>query len=229
MMARSLNKTVAVGLIFLTASLVPLGSASATTSKPSTGVTFRAVLCFAPLAPAKPPFSKLAALPECKPKYQLTAKNIGVNPDNSASGFTSKNVKPDPRFLNFPDSSSAVHSLTSNLLLSGLNKSSKQRYVVGPARITSSSIKSAKAVKQSGQWVVTYVLTSKGSAKFDGLAKSQFHAYIAIVANGEVYSAPLMQPTSAHFSSFAGHGEVSGGFTKSQAQSLAQQMVTPNS
>ena len=84
-------------------------------------------------------------------------------------------------------------------------------------------------MKQSGQWVVTYVLTSKGSARFDALAKSQFHAYIAIVASGEVYSAPLMQPTSRHFSSFAGRGEVSGGFTKSQAQALAQQMVTPNS
>jgi len=219
-------------LIFLATSAGSTVAASASTKKPpapSTGVTFRAVLCFAPLAPAKPPFSELAALPECKPKYQLTAKNIGVNPDNSASGFTSKNVKPDPRFLNFPDSTKAVHQLMSNLLLSGLNASAKERYVVGPARLTSSSIKSAKAVKQSGQWVVTYTLTTKGSASFDALAKSQFHAYIAIVANGEVYSAPLMQPTSTHFSTFAGKGEVSGNFTKAQAQALAKQMLTPNS
>jgi hypothetical protein len=220
---------IAAGLIFLTTLLVPTVATSASTAKPSAGVTFRAVLCFAPLAPAKPPFSKSAALPECRPKYRLTAKNLGVNPNNSASGFTAKNVKPDPRFQNFPDSSSAVHRLTSDLLLSGVMGNRSQRFVLGPARLTSSSIKSAKAVKQSGQWVVTYQLTAAGGVAFDTFAKSQFHTFIAIVANGEVYSAPLMQPNQSHFSSFAGRGEVTGNFTKSQAQTLAQQMLTPNS
>jgi len=49
------------------------------------------------------------------------------------------------------------------------------------------------------------------------------------VANGEVYSAPLMQPTQTHFSTFARSGEISGSFTKAQAQYLAQQMVATKS
>jgi hypothetical protein len=218
-----------VCLIFFTAWLVPAAAASASTKKPLAGVTFRAVLCFAPLAPTTHLFSKSAALPECRPKFRLTAKNLGVNPDNSASGFKANTIEPDLRFRNFPDSSSAVHTFTSDLLLSGLNGHRNERFVLGPARVTSSSIESAKAVKQSGEWVVTYKLTSAGSSAFGALAKSQFHAYIAIVANGEVYSAPLVQPTSSHFISFGSSGEVAGSFTKSQAQALAKQMVTPNS
>ncbi len=202
---------------------------SASTTKPFDGVTFRAVLCFAPLPPATHTFSKAAALPDCRPVYRLTAQNLGVHPNNSAAGFKSKTVKPDPRFRNFPDSSNAVHSLTSYLLLSGINGTGTERYALGPARVTSSSIKSAKAVKQSGQWFVKYQLTPAGSAAFDALAKSQFHALIAIVANGEVYSAPIMQPTQTHFTSFGGSGEVSGNFTKSQARTLAKEMLTPNS
>ena len=227
--ARQRSKIVTVCLLFLTTWLVPMVATSASTTEHSKGVTFRAVLCFAPLPPATPLFSQSAALPECKPSNRLTAKNLGVNPNDSAKGFKMKTIKPDPRFRKFPDSSRAVQSLTSDLLLSGIKGFGAERFVLGPARVTSSSIKSAKAVKRSGQWVVTYQLTPAGSAAFDAFAKSQFHALIAIVANGEVYSAPIMQPTQTHFTSFAGSGEVSGNFTKSQARSLAQQMLTTNS
>jgi preprotein translocase subunit SecD len=215
-----------VGLIILSTWLVPTAAASAATKGHSSGVTFRAVLCFAPLAPAKPKFSQSAALPECRPKFRLTAQNLGVKPDNAAAGFTSKNVAPDSRFLEFPDSASTDSSLTSNELLPGIKGSRTERYVLGPARVTSSAIKSAKAVKQSlGQWVVTYQLTTAGNVAFNALAKSQFHALVAIVANGEVYSAPLMQPTQTHFTTFGGSGEISGSFTEAQAKYLAQQMV----
>lgn len=215
-------------MIALATLLGPTVATSASV-KPSSGVTFRAVLCFAPLSPAKGLFSKSAALPECRSKYRLTAKNLGVDPNGSAAGFTMKTVKPDPRFRDFPDSANAVNSLASDLLLSGIQGHQTERFVLGPARVTSSSIKSAKAVKQNGQWVVTYTLTPAGATAFDALAKSQFHALIAIVANGEVYSAPVMQPSLTHFVTFAGSGEVAGNLTKSQALSLAQQMRTPNS
>jgi hypothetical protein len=229
MRAHRRSKIVTISLVVLTTWLVPMVASSASTAKPLEGVTLRAVLCFAPL-PTKSTFSKSAALPECTATYRLTAKNVGIHPDGSPQGFTSKNVKPDPRFLHFPDSSRTVRSLTSDLLLSGIKGSNSQRFVLGPALMTSSSFKSAKAVKQSlGQWVVTYQLTSSGAAAMDALAKSQFHAYVAIVANGQVYSAPLIQPTQSHFSSFNGRGEVSGAFSKSQAEYLAQQMLTKNS
>ncbi len=197
-------------------------------TKHSEGVTFRAVLCFAPLQ-ATPSFSKSAALPSCTGSYRLTAKNLGVNPDHSAQGFTVKSIAPDPRFRKFPDSTAAVYSLSSNLLLPRINAVGTERFVLGPALVTSSSIKSAKAVKSLGQWVVTYQLTKAGTVAMNALLKSQFHAYIAIVANGQVFSAPIIQPSQSRFTSFASAGEVSGKFTKRQAELLARQMLTPNS
>jgi SecD-like export protein len=218
------NQIVVASLVVLTTWLVPTVATSAATSKQAGDVTFRAVLCFAPLQ-GKPAFSAQAALPSCQARFRLTAKNDGVSPDNSASGFSSKTVKPDPRFLKFPDSTFTVVELKSDLLLSGIKGNQSQRFFVGPAGLTASSIKSAKAVKQSlGQWVVEYQLTKAGSTTWNKFAKRQFHAYIAIVANGEVYSAPLIEPGQTHFTSFGDSGEVSGAFTKALAKSLAEQM-----
>jgi preprotein translocase subunit SecD len=47
---------------------------------------------------------------------------------------------------------------------------------------------------------------------------------IAIVANREVYSAPIIQPSQASFTSFEGAGMIEGNFTKAQARQLASQM-----
>jgi hypothetical protein len=219
--AQRRSRIVALGLIVLSTWLVPM-VATAVASKESGNVSFRAILCFAPLS-GTPTFSGAAALPECRAPYRLTAKNLDIKPNDSAQGFTSKTVEPDPRFLDFPVSPRVLNS--SVLLLPGIPGEQSERFVVGPARLTSASFKSAKAVKQSlGQWVVTYRLTTAGSLAMDALARSQFHAYIAIVANGEVYSAPIIQPSQSHFASFNGGGEVSGSFTKSQAEALAQQM-----
>src|SRR5579863_8535911 len=106
------SNIVTAGLVVLVTWLVPMVASAATKAKPLEGVTFRAVLCFAPL-PTKTTFSTAAALPTCTAAYRLTAKNNGVHPDSSAQGFTSKNVAPDPRFRQFPDSSRTLHSLTS--------------------------------------------------------------------------------------------------------------------
>jgi preprotein translocase subunit SecD len=73
-----------------------------------------------------------------------------------------------------------------------------------------------------GEWVVSFQLTTAGSKTWNAFAKRQFHAMVAIVANGEVYSAPLIQPANSHFSSFGGTGEISGSFTKAEAMDLAK-------
>jgi preprotein translocase subunit SecD len=119
---------------------------------------------------------------------------------------------------------------TSDLLLPVVNGNAKsRRYVLGPAQLTSSAIKSATAVKESlGAWVVNFRLTPAGSKLWDAFAKRQFHAMIAIVANREVYSAPLIQPDSTRFTSFGGAGEVSGSFTKTEAMDLAKWMAPKN-
>src|ERR1700722_1116352 len=207
--------------------LVPATSASASTKVTPNIVTFRAVLCYAPALKTKGAFPSAAALPLCSSAYRLTAKNLGVDPNNSAAGFSMKTVKPDPLFLRFRDSAKVLAS--SDVVLSGINGNASKRYVLGPARLTVSAIKSAKAVKLNlGAWVVDYRLTTPGGVAWNAFAKSQFHAFIAIVANGKVYSAPLIQPAETKFTSFGGSGEISGGFTKTEAVDLAKWLQPKN-
>jgi preprotein translocase subunit SecD len=195
----------------------------ASAANSSADVTFRAVLCFAPRLPTQkstPPKVKApGALPECAPSYRLTAKNLDVN----VNVGTTKTIRPDPIFRDLPNS--AQNQMTSEVILPGIKGAmSDQRYVLGPVQLTSSSIKSAKVEKFSGQWAVSYTLTRSGSVAFASFAKRQFHELIAVVANGEVYSAPIIQPSSATFVSFGGAGLITGNFTKSEARHLAAQM-----
>ena len=74
---------------------------------------------------------------------------------------------------------------------------------------------------QIGAWVVNYNLTAKGSPLWDKVAQANFHQELAIELDGVVQSAPLIQPTQASFTSFAGSGEISGSFTQTSAKNLA--------
>jgi len=220
-----LTTSLAVTLAVLTTVLVPAFSASAS-SGPTSGFSFRAVLCYAPPLSAKTAFPSAAAIPTCTSAYRLTEKKLDVDPGNSASCFTLKTVKPDPRFLRFRDTPIAKMFPRSEVVVPGIhgNKES-QRFVLGRSQLTNSSIKSAKAEKQSlGGWVVAYRLTPSGRATWNSFAKLQFHGLFAVVANGIVYSAPVIQPTLTKFKSFGDSGVVSGNFTRTEALDLAAWM-----
>ena len=92
--------------------------------------------------------------------------------------------------------------------------------------MTGRSIASATATQnQTGAWVVDYTLAgSAGSALWDKVAQENFHQLLGIELDGEVYSAPIIQPTQSSFSSFQGRGEISGSLTQQDAQNLAQAM-----
>ncbi len=98
------------------------------------------------------------------------------------------------------------------------------RYYLGKAALTGKgTVSSAKASFQSGQgWTVQMNLTSSGSSKWDALAQQQFHKQVAIVLDGQVQSAPEIQPDQQAFSSFGGTAEISGNFTQDQADNLAK-------
>jgi preprotein translocase subunit SecD len=99
------------------------------------------------------------------------------------------------------------------------------RYYLGKAALTGKgTVSSAKAEFVSGQgWTVKVDLTSSGSSKWDALAQQQFHKQVAIVLDGQVQSAPQIQPDSQTFSSFGGTAVISGGnFTQDSADNLAK-------
>ncbi len=198
---------------------------------------FRPVLCWA-YPQAVPKHSKTGVLPRgvgtvppCSASSQISTSSLQVTPDSSApSGFTSNNVPPDQQYELTPSTSVEKPGYaTSTVLLPGIggacDNNAQLRCVLGPAQMTGRSIASAQATQnQTGEWVVDYTLTGTGSALWDTVASNNFHLPLGIELDGDVYSAPFIQPDQATFSSFQGRGEISGSLTQADAQNLAQAM-----
>ena len=198
---------------------------------------FRPVLCFAyPQAVPKADKNKvqprgIETLPACTPSSQLTAANLNVTPNSSPQGYSSNNVPPDTQYAAYPSTSvEKPDYASSTVLLPGIggacDGTAVVRCVLGPAQMTGRSIANATATQnQTGQWVVDYTLAgSAGSALWDKVAQENFHQLLGIELDGEVYSAPIIQPTQTGFTSFQGRGEISGSLTQADAQNLAQAM-----
>ena len=173
----------------------------------------------------------IETLPACTSSSALTAANLNVTPNNSPQGYSSNNVPPDTQYAAYPSTSVLKPGYAaSTVLLPGLggacDGTSAIRCVLGPAQMTGHSIASATATQnQTGAWVVDYTLAgSAGSALWDKVAQQNFHQLLGIELDGQVYSAPIIQPTQSSFSSFQGRGEISGSLTQPDAQNLAQAM-----
>jgi preprotein translocase subunit SecD len=198
---------------------------------------FRPVECWAyPEGTPKNPKDKLPttgteAIPACTSSLQLTAANLNVTPNSGPQGYTSNPVQPDQQYEAYPSTDvDKSNYATSTVLLPGISGacdgSAQVRCVLGPSQMTGRSIGSATATQnQTGQWVVDYTLAgAAGSALWDKVAQENFHQFLGIELDGKVYSAPIIQPSQATFSSFAGRGEISGSLTQADAQNLAQAM-----
>jgi preprotein translocase subunit SecD len=198
---------------------------------------FRPVQCYAyPQGVPKGSKAKvlppgIGLIPACTPSSALTAANLAVTPNSGPQGYSSNNVPPDSQYVAYPSTSvDKPNYARSTVLLPGINGAcdgqNAVRCVLGPAQMTGRSIGSAQATQnQTGQWVVDYTLAgAAGSALWDKVAAANFHQLLGIELDGQVYSAPIIQPTQSSFTSFAGRGEISGNLTQSDAQNLAQAM-----
>ncbi len=193
---------------------------------------FRPALCEAP--PYTPSTAKKGTttpaspgpLPtSCPSADQLTAANLGVKPSSSSTtGFTENPVPADSTLASYPSTPPSQDRPSSYVLLPA-SKSSGQsgvRYLLGPAQVTGKALSGASATFIPGTgWVVNYSLNSAGAVAWDKLAQAQFHAIVAIDMDGQVVSAPIIQPSQSAFTSFGGSGEISGNFTHTSASSLA--------
>jgi hypothetical protein len=187
-------------------------------------LSFRPLLCYAPpltLATGQPPST--GPLPSCSPSTELTASNLQVTPDSgNVNGYTSNtNIQEDAQFAPFPSTTSTNDNKGATVLLPGTAANRGERYVLGPAQLTGTAVKSANAQLNNGQWAVNLTLTPSGSVAWDALTNKQFHQIIGVVLNGQVTSAPITQPTQSTWSSFSGQVQISGSFTKSQAKAIA--------
>jgi preprotein translocase subunit SecD len=183
---------------------------------------FRPALCYAPsFSVAKGKQASTGPLPTCATGTQLTAANLQVTPNSSnVNGYTGPaNVPADQAFASFKSTSPYTDNKNDTVLLPTTGGAG--RYVLGPAQLTGTAVKSASAQLNQGQWAVNLVLTGPGSTAWDNLAREQFHAIIAIDLDGQVISAPITQPTQQAFTSFNGQVQISGNFTEDEAKLLA--------
>ncbi|MBW3668897.1 MAG: protein translocase subunit SecD [Actinobacteria bacterium] len=93
-----------------------------------------------------------------------------------------------------------------------------RRYRLAPAELTGRAVASARATfaQQGGQWAVDFTLTSEGAEQFDQLAARNLNRQVAIVLDGVVQSAPVIQQAE-----FNGEGQISGDFSEREAKDLA--------
>ncbi len=100
------------------------------------------------------------------------------------------------------------------MLLPGIGANGKPsdsgiRYVLGPSEMTGHSIGSPPPSWTRPHRRQLHVGRLAGSTLWDSVADANFHQYLGIELDGVVYSAPIIQPQQAAFSSFAGNGQIS--------------------
>jgi preprotein translocase subunit SecD len=153
--------------------------------------------------------------------YQLQP----VIPAPGTSGYTNPNNHfGDPALSQFPSTTPAQDSANPNTLaLLPSASSNSGRYVVGPVELTlTSEVASAQATQDHyGNWIVNIQLSPKASQEWDSITRQYFHRFIGIDLDGQIVSAPVIEPTQSAFTSFEGKMEIGGGFTKSEAAAVA--------
>lgn len=109
-----------------------------------------------------------------------------------------------------------------------LDKEKKTKYKLGPTMLTGGALTNAvvKFDNQTGGTVVDVTFSAAGSDAFDKAASQQFHKQLAIVLDGVVQSAPVIQPDNSSFKSFQGTAIISGKFTTQEARDLALVLQT---
>lgn len=75
---------------------------------------------------------------------------------------------------------------------------------------------------QLGQPEIDFTLTSEGATRFGGLTRENVHNRLAIVLDGSLYSAPVIQSPIE-----TGRGQISGRFDYAEAQELANVLQNP--
>lgn len=196
-------------------------SGGAVAARPAVSLSFRPVLCFAsPLTLGAGQAPSAGPLPSCSPASALTAANLAVN---TSTGQSTANPPADGQFSTYASTPQGDAGTGGNVLLPAAPSQGEggTRFVLGPAVLTQQAITAARAMQVDGQWAVNLTLSPTGASQWDKLTEQQFHAFIGVVLDGKVISAPITEPTQTSFTTFAGHLQISGGFTGEQARALA--------
>lgn len=203
---------------------------TASSTRPATGATtilVRPVQCaaaaYSPQTGQPPPGGPL---PTCASGSQLSGANLLVVPSSSSAvGYTMNSTIPaDQQFAAYPSTTPAADTAGSRVLLDAAPASGASgRYVLGPAGLSGSSVQSASAYFDHAVWTVNVTLTPAGSAAWDVLARTQFHAYTAVDVNGQIVALTIIEPTAMYFTTFDGQLQIPSS-DRAAAQALAREI-----
>ncbi len=137
-----------------------------------------------------------------------TLPPVTTTPSKSTS--TTKQIPTTSRSQDLPNKTVVLPQIQNGKVVA--------RYMLAPAQLTGRVVKSAQAVfdPTTSTWSVNLILNSSGSAAFDSMAAKNYQKQVAIVLDGVVKSAPVIN--AKHFN---GTPSISGNFTQKQAQDLA--------
>jgi preprotein translocase subunit SecD len=95
------------------------------------------------------------------------------------------------------------------------------RYLLGPAPVVGSAVKTGQAEfdQNTSEWSTRVDFTGDGGDKFKALATQQVNKQVAIVLDGVVQSAPVIQPNL--LTNFNNTAQITGNFTEGEAKDLA--------
>jgi preprotein translocase subunit SecD len=164
------------------------------------------------------------APPACGSSYKFTTSTYVAA--SGTSGAYNPGPGPDPALASVPNTP-VLQDRPSRTVLVNANEAAtgEARYELGPTAydgtvaatgaILSGASSQYDATSGAG-WLVNFSIKSQYSAFFDTIAKANYHLPLAIDLGAYVESAPTINATS-----FGGSGQISGGFTQSQASQLA--------
>jgi hypothetical protein len=143
---------------------------------------------------------------------------------SSPKGYSESNQLNDPALAGIPSTSVSQDATNPRgVALLPVADSGGARYLVGPTQLTlSSKVASADVVQSpTGIWVVDIQLTSSAATQWDRVAFDYFHLVLGVDLNGQIVTAPLIEPAQTAYTSFNGKMELSGFGSKAAAQAVA--------
>ncbi len=181
-----------------------------------TEITYSDFVFDVPLADSlfaiKPPAGYAA-----KQGYPVKVQNIPLQETHAASPATLPATRQTHSGLQLRWVANGPTTVPSEEMANPEGQPAKLR-VLDQVLLDGSGIKSAKVIRNGGEWAVAFTLTDAGAARFRRITSYNIGHKLAIVVDGKLVSAPTIQSTMGR------NGLISGNFTREQAEHLAAEI-----
>ncbi|WP_250279691.1 protein translocase subunit SecD [Frankia sp. Cppng1_Ct_nod] len=200
---------------------------SVASTSPVASASPRAAVASASPAPTASPAPAASSPPAVTPAQSTPAQSTPAQSPQAADATPPDDVV--VRFQSLTCAASDVRSRTASMdrpsdWVAACDRSGTTKYLLMPAQVVGTDVKSATAGLASsggttsvstGEWIVNVSFTGGGQTKFTKLTEKTIGKQVAIVLDGVVQSAPTTNDR------IAGDAQISGSFTQSSAQDLA--------